>query len=111
MAASRSGKALATRIEHVDGQPLGIAGLWSSWKDPKDGWVHSFTMLTISADTHPLMNHFHKPTDEKRMVTTLPPARYQEWLQAKTDIMGFMVPFDAEQLRAATPTPMTAIPT
>lgn len=96
----RTGKAVATRIEHADGQPLGIAGLWSSWKHPKNGWIHSFTMLTINADTHPLMNHFHKPADEKRMVAILPPPRYQEWLSAESDIMEFMVPFEAEKLRA-----------
>jgi putative SOS response-associated peptidase YedK len=107
----RSGKALATRIEHADGQPLGIAGLWSSWKNPKDGWVYSFTMLTINADAHPLMNHFHKPTDEKRMVAILPPERYQEWLEAKTDIVGFMVPFDAEKLHAVAPAPTNATST
>ena len=96
----RTGKAVATRIEHADGHPFGIAGLWSSWKNPKDGWVHSFTMLTINAAAHPLMNQFHKPVDEKRMVAILPPERYEEWLDAKCDIMDFMVPFDAEQLRA-----------
>ena len=96
----RSGKAVATRIEHVEGKPLGIAGLWSSWKSPKDGWLYSFSMLTINANAHPLMNHFHKPTDEKRMVAILPPARYQEWLSSENDIPDFMVPFEAEQLRA-----------
>jgi putative SOS response-associated peptidase YedK len=99
----RSGKAIATRIEHVSGDPLGIAGLWSSWKNPKDGWVRSFTMLTINADAHSLMNQFHKPTDEKRMVAILPPERYQEWLNAQSDIMGFMLPFEAEQLKAVVP--------
>ena len=101
----RSGKAVATRIERVDGESLGIAGLWSSWKNPKNGWVHSFTMLTINADAHPLMNHFHKPTDEKRMVAILERERYQEWLEAKNDIMGFMLPFDAGQLRAVSAAP------
>jgi putative SOS response-associated peptidase YedK len=101
----RSGKAVATRIEHVDGQPLGIAGLWSSWKDPKDGLVHSFTMLTINADAHPLMNHFHKTTDEKRMVAILPVECYQEWLDAKSDIMAFMVPFGAKELWAVVTQP------
>jgi putative SOS response-associated peptidase YedK len=99
----RSGKAVATRIEHVHGDPLGIAGLWSSWKGPKGDWIFSFTMLTINADTHPLMNHFHKPADEKRMVAILPEAHYQAWLNPTSDLMGFMVPFDAEQLRAVVP--------
>jgi putative SOS response-associated peptidase YedK len=99
----RSGKAVATRIEHVDGDPLGIAGLWSSWKNPKDGWVFSFTMLTINAEKHDLMNRFHKPADEKRMVAILPPERYSEWLGVESDIIGFMVPFEADQLRAMAP--------
>jgi len=102
----RSGKAVATRTAQVDGEPLGIAGLWSSWKDPKNTWVYSFTMLTINADSHPLMNQFHTLTDEKRMVAILPVERYQEWLNAKSDIMAFMVPLDAQALRAVIPEPI-----
>ena len=101
----RSGKAIATRIEHVSGDLLGIAGLWSSWKNPKNGWVHSFTMLTINADAHPLMNRFHKPTDEKRMVAVLPQQHYDAWLDTRNPIMDFKVPFDAEQLQAVVSTP------
>ena len=71
----RSGKAIPTRISKADGEPMGIAGLWSSWKSPK-GIVHSFTMLTINADGHDLMTQFHKPVDEKRMVVILPPDSY-----------------------------------
>ena len=28
-------------------------------------------MVTVNADAHPLMNQFHKPTDEKRMAVIL----------------------------------------
>lgn len=49
----RSGKAIATRVSSANGEPLGIAGLWSSWKSPQ-GWLHSFTLLTINADGHDL---------------------------------------------------------
>jgi len=94
----RSGRAVATRIEHVDGEPIGIAGLWSSWKDPKNGWVHSFTMLTINADAHPLMKQFHKPTDEKRMVAILQARSYRDWIDGSGSIADFMQPFDANQL-------------
>ena len=97
----RSGKAIATRIERSDGNPMGIAGLWSSWKSPKGDWVHSFTMLTINADAHPLMNQFHKPTDEKRMVVVLPEAAYDDWLMATPESgAGFLVPYAAERLSA-----------
>lgn len=86
----RSGKAVPTRISSGNGEPLGIAGLWSSWKSPK-GLVHSFTMLTVNADSHELMCQFHKPADEKRMVVILPPDSYDAWLQAKPqDSMDFM---------------------
>ena len=57
----RSGKAVATRIARADGEPMGIAGLWSSWQSPKGQIVHSFTMLTINADDHALMRNLHKP--------------------------------------------------
>ena len=86
----------------TNGSPLGIAGLWSSWKSDKGDMVHSFTMLTINAAAHPLMQNFHKPADEKRMVVILPPERYQEWLVAKpADSMAFMVPFDAGALQSS----------
>jgi len=100
----RSGKAIATRIAHADGVPLGIAGLWSWWKSPQGEVVHSFTMLTINADAHPLMRQFHKPADEKRMVVILPPDRYDDWLDAAADQSAdFMRPFPAEQLIATAP--------
>lgn len=101
----RSGKAVATRISGAEDEPLGIAGLWSSWKSPKGEWVHSYTMLTINADEHPLMRLFHKPTDEKRMVVILPPGRYQDWLEAPAQSsMEFLRPFPAESLQASLPT-------
>lgn len=81
----RSGKAVPARISRADGKPMGIAGLWSVWISPKDEIVHSYTMLTINADTHPLMHLFHKPTDEKRMVVILNDDQYGNWLDAHTD--------------------------
>jgi putative SOS response-associated peptidase YedK len=96
----RSGKAIPTRIERSDGRPMGIAGLWSAWKSPQGEWVHSYTMLTTNADTHPLMNQFHKPTDEKRMVVVLPESVYDEWLVATAERSEqFLAPFAAEGLR------------
>jgi putative SOS response-associated peptidase YedK len=57
-------------------------------------------MRTINADTHQLMNQFHKPTDEKRMVVVLPEAAYEAWLTATAEHSEqFLVPFAAEGLR------------
>ena len=101
----RSGKAAPTRIRAADGQPLGVAGLWSWWKNPATGEpLHSFTLLTINADPHPLMQQFHKPGEEKRMIVILPPDRYDDWLQAGPRESGdFLQPYPAEALVAERP--------
>jgi len=78
----RSGKAVATRISRADGEPMGIAGLWSWWRAPSGNEIKSFTMLTINADQHALMRNYHKPGDEKRMVVILPAGEYDDWLSA-----------------------------
>ena len=78
----RSGRAVPTRIIRADGEPMGIAGLWSWWKSPEGEVVHSFAMLTINADEHLLMRNYHKPNDEKRMVVILPEGAYEDWLTA-----------------------------
>lgn len=105
----RSGKAVPTRIVSADGEPLGIAGLWSVWKSPKGEWIHSYTMFTVNADGHALMRQFHKPTDEKRMVVILPSDRYQDWLEVPVEhSMEFMRPYPAEALQATLPIRSTA---
>lgn len=97
----RSGKAVATRISRVDGEPMGLAGLWSWWRSPAGLEVHSFTMLTISADDHALMRNFHKPTDEKRMVVILNEDAYDAWLTAPVPrAMEFMRQCPAQALVA-----------
>jgi putative SOS response-associated peptidase YedK len=98
----RSGKAITTRIESSSGEPLGIAGLWSTWRHPSGEIINSFTMLTINADDHPLMRNFHRPKDEKRMIVILAPAYFDEWLNAKAERSArFLIPFPSDQLRVA----------
>ncbi len=103
----RSGKAVPTRIQLAQGEPMGVAGLWARWKDERGElgspgeWVHSFTLLTVNADAHPLMKHLHKPEDEKRMIVILPPERYDDWLQAsESESARFLQAFPADQLVA-----------
>jgi putative SOS response-associated peptidase YedK len=96
----RSGKAVPTRFRHVDGSPLGIAGLWDKWRSSAGEWVESFTMLTINADNDPLFKHYHRPGDEKRMVVILSPGAYADWLTGAGDIRDFLNPYPAELLVA-----------
>lgn len=100
----RSGKAVPTRISRADGKPMGIAGLWASWKNPTGDLTYSYTMLTINADQHPFMRQFHKPDDEKRSVVILHERDYDAWLQAPTaDRRDFLYPYPADALVAESP--------
>ncbi|MES2879802.1 MAG: SOS response-associated peptidase [Pseudomonadota bacterium] len=100
----RSGQPIPTRIAREDGEPMGIAGLWSWWKSSQGDEVHSYTMLTINATDHPIMRHFHKPSGEKRMVVILPEDNYDAWLQAKPNQSWTLLrPFPASKLIASQP--------
>ena len=102
-----TGKAVRWKIASADGSPLGIAGLWSTWRAPNGVEVLSFTMLTINADNHGLMRRFHKPEDEKRMVAILDESDYDAWLDCPVNrMMQMLLPWDADKLAAeATPLP------
>lgn len=100
------GRAVRWRIARQDGAPLGLAGLWGAWRAPDGEWTLSFTLLTINADGHPLMQRFHRPEDEKRMVVVLDEAEYDAWLDAPpARVPGFLRRFDAARLTAA-PAPL-----
>ena len=63
---------LPPRIVRIDGKPMGIAILWSVWKNPEsDKELHSFASLTINADQQDFMKHYHTPQDEKFMIAIL----------------------------------------
>jgi putative SOS response-associated peptidase YedK len=81
-----SGQAVPTRIACADGLPIGIAGLWSTWTSEQGQHTHSFTMLTINAQDHPVMNRFQKPEDEKRMVVIPPRGSWKAWLPWRQDV-------------------------
>ena len=61
------------RFRRADGQPWGLAGLWSVWTDKATGDAHeSYTMLTLNADAHPLMGRMHKPEVDPKTKQKLP---------------------------------------
>jgi putative SOS response-associated peptidase YedK len=87
-----TGKAVRWRIKRADSQPTAIASLWERVVDHETGEIiFSFSMLTVNADIDPVMNHFHKPGDEKRSVVVLTDDEYMPWLNASNDqAMSFM---------------------
>jgi putative SOS response-associated peptidase YedK len=75
-----SGKSERWAIAQPGDVPMGIAGIYTRWHSP-DGHVHySFAMLTVNADGHAVMQQFHAPGEEKRMVVILDPKDYGAWL-------------------------------
>lgn len=81
-----TGRAIRWQIGMATGEPFGIAGLWQRWVDPQSAeQVVSFTMLTINADAHPVMQRFHRAADEKRTPLVLSADSFDGWLAATTD--------------------------
>lgn len=75
-----SGRAVRWLIQQPGEVPMGIAGIYRKWRHPDGLEQFTFAMLTVNADGHPVMQHFHKPEDEKRMVVILHPKDYGDWL-------------------------------
>lgn len=99
----RSGKAVATRFTAADGGLMMIAGLWDTYRDATGTLQLSYTMITINADTHPLLRHYHRSGDEKRMVVVLPAGAYDAWLDTPPEASReFLVHYPADRL-VATP--------
>ncbi|MEO6531946.1 MAG: SOS response-associated peptidase family protein [Pseudolysinimonas sp.] len=88
-----SGKNEWWRFRRADGRAWGLAGLWSDWTDPATGQVSlSYSMLTMNADTHPLMSRMHKPDpklasheQDKRSVIAIKPDDWDTWLRGPID--------------------------
>ncbi len=96
----RSRKAVPTRIARVDGQPLGVAGLWACWTQGEEKII-SFTLLTVSANSHALMNRYGQNGNEKRMPAILNEGAYGAWLNAPLDkAREFMRAYPANLLLA-----------
>jgi putative SOS response-associated peptidase YedK len=95
-------------VHRVDGEPLAVAGLWSTWRDRSarpdasphpgvgpDGWLHSCTVVTTSANE--TMSTIHD-----RMPVILPASAWSSWLDPTNDdidtLGGLLVPAPKELL-------------
>lgn len=77
-----SGKAVRWAIRRDDDQTFTAAAIWDSWRDADGARLFSFSMLTVNADGHPLMQRFHKPGDEKRSLVIVDAGNRADWLRA-----------------------------
>jgi putative SOS response-associated peptidase YedK len=80
-------------IRRRDGEPLAVAGLWTTWRDRSLGddapWLHSLTLITTAANATMAPVH-------DRMPVLLPVSRWEEWLDPANrdvdDLRGLLVP-------------------
>ena len=94
------------RITHASSEPIRIAGIYRKWRSPGGEDKFSFAMLTINANGHPVMQRFHKPHDEKRMVVMLDRAQEIDWLTCPVgDAPGFCTQWMGHLDAVAAPLP------
>jgi putative SOS response-associated peptidase YedK len=75
-------------IHRPDRQPFAFAGLWERWRSPAGERIHSFTILTTSANERLRTLH-------DRMPVVLLPGDRQAWLDPSTDpkkLLGLLAP-------------------
>ena len=84
-------------IRSRDGEPLGLAGLWETWKDPDGSTLESCAIITTDAAA--AIAHIHH-----RMPVVLPAEAYEAWLDpAGQDLQAlgrWLGPCDPARLRA-----------
>jgi len=105
-----SGRALRWCIAQASGEAFAVAGLHERFTDRETGeTLHSFTLLTVNADHHPLMGRMHRPGDEKRMLVIVPPTHYADWLRATPEQAAqcLQTPWDVPV--AGVPAPRTRV--
>src|SRR5690606_35952934 len=88
-----SGTNVWWRFRRTDGAPWGLAGLWNTWiRGETSEVVESYTMLTLNADAHALMNRMHKPdpskpphAQDKRLVIPIALSDVDQWLNGSQE--------------------------
>jgi putative SOS response-associated peptidase YedK len=89
-------------ISLADGKPMGFAGLWDAWKEPKkspqqtDTWLQSFAIITTEANE--IMSTIHT-----RMPVILAPSDWEEWLakDEATPPIHLLRQFESDAMRLA----------
>ena len=96
---SRTGRRQVFRVALKNGDPLGMAGLWESWKSPVGEAVETYTIITCEAND--LVAQVQDKA-ENRMPVILHKRDYAFWLDpANRDLAALkalLVPYPAEEM-------------
>jgi putative SOS response-associated peptidase YedK len=102
-----SGKAIRWRIKRTDNEPAVAASIWERIVDRDTGEIiMSFSMLTINAEGHEVMQHFHKPHDEKRSIVVLDESQYMPWLHANHEKAKSLLQLAPSKFLTSEPAPL-----
>jgi putative SOS response-associated peptidase YedK len=98
-----SGRTYPFLIRHHQGQPLLLAGVYSTWTDPESKRArHTFSIVTTQANE--LLQHIHNnpKMNGPRMPVILPPGEEYTWLEASPQEIdpAWQRPFPTAQLTA-----------
>ena len=81
-------------ISLKSGDPMALAGIWESWKQPDGSELRTTCIITTAANE--LMLPIHD-----RMPAIISPKHWQDWLSAPTDdIKPLVAPYPTEQMQA-----------
>jgi putative SOS response-associated peptidase YedK len=101
-----SGKAVRWRIKQRDNAPIAVASIWERYVDHSTGEiVFSFSMITINATNHPVMEQFHRPDDEKRSIVVLQDNAYWTWLTANQNAARDLLTLTPDLFISSEPAP------
>ena len=84
-------------VRRSDGEPLALAGLWSSWRDP-DTAARLYTCSILTTDPNELVARIHD-----RMPVVLDPTDWDAWLAQETppkELRSLLHPAPVEPLDA-----------
>lgn len=88
-------------IYRQDKKPFTIAAIYE-YASMDGQEILSMSMLTINADTHPLMNQFHAPEHEKRSVVIISEGHRLDWLNADhSQATELILEFSPDEFTAA----------
>lgn len=90
-----NGDKIPYRIFLSDRKLFSFAGLWDTWKGPGDSIIHSFSIITTSANE--FMSHIHS-----RMPAILPREAEKKWLTVTQpdQLLELLRPYDAGPMEA-----------
>jgi len=101
-----NGKPIRWRIKRADAAPIAVASIWERFIDRSSGEIiFSFSMLTVAAAGHPVMQQFHGPEDEKRSIVVLQDADYCPWLRANQEQAGSLLKLSQANFLECEPAP------